>query len=97
MAKRRKRKATPSRPKMPTGAMPKRTRIRPVDHAGLPLTPEAEAAYWLMNDPSADFYDRMEAALLLAPIMHKPMPPRYLTPEEQAENDRYLRSLGIRR
>jgi hypothetical protein len=35
-----------------------------------------------MRDESAHIEDRMAAAIALAPIMHRPMPLQYVSPEE---------------
>ena len=57
------------------------------------LAPEHQRLYLLMNNPSADFEDHMKAARSLAPIMHKPPPPRGLTPEEARQHAEYVHSL----
>jgi len=53
------------------------------------LAPEHQRLYLLMNDPSADLEECMKAARSLAPIMHKPLPPRVLTPEEARKHREY--------
>ena len=67
---------------MPRRRKPKVAPARPAIKAPAHLAPEHQRLYLRMNDPAAPLNDRMEAAIILAPIMHKPIPPRVLTPEE---------------
>jgi hypothetical protein len=53
-----------------------------VDRDGQPLTPEYQALLRIMRDPRASHDLRMAVASVLAPIMHKPIPVRYVSPEK---------------
>jgi hypothetical protein len=66
---------------------------RPVIKAPEHLAPEHQRLYLLMNDPLADSDARTDAAFILLPIMHTPLPPRVPTPEEAREEEDYVRSL----
>jgi len=52
-----------------------------VDSDGQPLSPEYQALLRVMRDPRASLDRRMAAAIALAPIMHKPKPVQYVSPE----------------
>jgi len=63
-----------------------------VDSDGRPLGPEYQALLSVMRDPRASLDRRMAAAIALAPIMHKPKPVQYVSPEEaQRDLDKVLR------
>ena len=66
---------------------------RPAIKAPAHLAPEHQRLYLLMNDADADLDDRMGAAIILAPIMHRPMPPRVLTPDEAQAHAAYVEAL----